>query len=138
VDGDGTRERPWLLKTRPAPRRTRCTGTRRPTRRRVTWSSDEARRFLECARQDDDPFYAAHVLVLVLGRRNGELLGLAWEGVDLDVARQGARASAYEDGVVGLHAAGAGHLRQRTSGAPAVNRRMEIYTRRRRRPHGRR
>ena len=54
-------------------------------RRRVTWSSDEARRFLESARHDDDPFYAAYVLVLVLGLRKGELLGLAWEDADLEV-----------------------------------------------------
>ena len=53
-------------------------------RRRATWSSEEARRFLESARRDGDPFYAAYVLVLVLGLRKGELLGLAWEDVDLD------------------------------------------------------
>jgi integrase len=53
-------------------------------RRKATWSSDEARRFLESARQDGDPFYAAYVLVLVLGLRKGELLGLAWEDVDFE------------------------------------------------------
>jgi integrase len=52
-------------------------------RRRASWSSDEARRFLESARQDSDPLYAAYVLVLVMGLRKGELLGLAWDGVDL-------------------------------------------------------
>jgi integrase len=53
-------------------------------RRRATWSSDEARRFLEPARHDGDPFYAAYVLVLVLGLRKGELLGPAREDVDFD------------------------------------------------------
>jgi integrase len=39
---------------------------------------------LESARQDEDPFYAAYVLVLVLGMRKGEVLGLVWDAVDLD------------------------------------------------------
>lgn len=47
------------------------------------WTVDEARRFLESARDDDDPLYAGYVLMLVLGLRRGELLGLAWEDVDL-------------------------------------------------------
>ena len=33
---------------------------------------------------DRDPYYAAYVLVLVLGLRKGELLGLAWDNVDLN------------------------------------------------------
>ena len=40
------------------------------------WTSDEARRFLESARADRDPLYAAYVLILVLGLRKGEVLGL--------------------------------------------------------------
>jgi integrase len=55
-------------------------------RRGQAWSTEEARRFLESARQDDDPFYAAYVLVLVLGLRKGEVLGLTWDAVDLDAA----------------------------------------------------
>ncbi|MEV3977946.1 hypothetical protein [Nonomuraea sp. NPDC049758] len=60
-------------------------------RQQVVWSVDEARRFLEHVH--DDPLYAAYVLVLVLGLRRGEVLGLAWDCVDLDaeelhVARQ--------------------------------------------------
>ena len=35
---------------------------------------------------DDDVLYPAYVLVLVLGLRKGELLGLTWELVDLDTA----------------------------------------------------
>ncbi len=55
-------------------------------RRSVTaWTSDEARRFLESARDDDDPWYAAYVLVLVLGLRKGEALGLSWSAVNLGV-----------------------------------------------------
>jgi len=53
-------------------------------RRLVPWTSDEARRFLESARSSSDPLYAAYVLVLVLGLRKGEVLGLAWGAVDFD------------------------------------------------------
>jgi integrase len=35
------------------------------------WSSEEARRFLESAKNDRDPLYAAYVLILVLGLRKG-------------------------------------------------------------------
>jgi integrase len=45
---------------------------------------EEVRQFLESARADHDPFYAAYVLILVLGLRRGEVLGLRWEDVDLD------------------------------------------------------
>jgi integrase len=58
----------------------------RRSRKPQSWSSEEARRFLESARTDDDPLYSAYVLVLVLGLRKGEVLGLAWEDVDLDAA----------------------------------------------------
>ena len=53
-------------------------------RKRKAWSSDEARRFLESARADADAFYAAYVLVLVLGLRKGELLGVTWDMIDWD------------------------------------------------------
>jgi integrase len=53
-------------------------------RRTVMWSVEESRRFLESARADGDPYYAGYVLMLVLGLRRGEVLGLAWEDVDLD------------------------------------------------------
>lgn len=54
-------------------------------RKIVPWSSEEARRFLESARSDGDPLYAAYVLVLVLGMRKGEVLGLTWDALDLEV-----------------------------------------------------
>jgi integrase len=55
-------------------------------RRGRAWTSDEARAFLESARADDDPLYAAYVLILVLGLRKGEVLGLTWDDVNLDAA----------------------------------------------------
>ena len=53
-------------------------------RKIVPWSSEEARRFLESARNDGDSFYAVFVLVLVLGLRKGEVLGLSWPAVDVE------------------------------------------------------
>jgi integrase len=53
-------------------------------KRSAVWSVDDARRFLESARDAGDAMYAAYVLLLVLGLRRGEVLGLAWEDVDLD------------------------------------------------------
>ena len=54
------------------------------TRKVRRWSVDEARRFLESARSTGDPYYVAYVLVLSLGLRRGEALGLAWEDLDVD------------------------------------------------------
>ena len=59
----------------------------KPRKRKVKpWTADEARRFLESAKRDRDPLYAAYVLILVLGLRKGEVIGLPWSGVDLDHA----------------------------------------------------
>lgn len=46
------------------------------------WTAVEAARFLESASTEHDPMYAAYVLLLVLGPRRGEALGLAWDDVD--------------------------------------------------------
>lgn len=66
-----------------------------PRRRRHggAWSVEEASQFLESARVDNDPLYAAYVLVLVLGLRKGEVLGIPWRAADftansLDVSWQ--------------------------------------------------
>ncbi len=40
-------------------------------RKIVPWSSEEARRFLESARADQDSMYAAYVLILVFGSAEG-------------------------------------------------------------------
>ena len=60
------------------------TAPKQRKRKVVPWSSEEARRFLESARADRDTMYAAYVLILVLGLRMGEVLGLRWEAVDLE------------------------------------------------------
>src|SRR5690606_39075180 len=48
------------------------------------WTLDEVHRFLASARADDDPLYAAYVLLLTLGLRKGELLALWWPDVNMD------------------------------------------------------
>ncbi|MFI6662060.1 tyrosine recombinase XerC [Streptomyces sp. NPDC050523] len=53
-------------------------------KKRHPWSVEEARRFLEAASAAHDPLYAAYVLILVIGFRRGEVLGLTWENVNLD------------------------------------------------------
>jgi integrase len=59
-------------------------GKTRNKRRHGVWNVDEARKFLEHLREVEEPLYAAYVLVLILGLRRGEVLGLTWDGVDLD------------------------------------------------------
>lgn len=57
----------------------------KPRRRKFRpWTPEQARTLLEAARQDDDPLYAAWVLILVLGLRRGEVLGLTWEDIDFE------------------------------------------------------
>ena len=58
----------------------------RKRRKRQTWTVDDARWFLESTWHAGEALYAAFVLVLVLGLRKGEVLGLAWDQVDLDDA----------------------------------------------------
>jgi integrase len=57
--------------------------TGRPKRQRMAWTSDEARAFLDCAAAADDPLAVAYVLILCLGLRKGEVLGLRWRDVNL-------------------------------------------------------
>jgi integrase len=57
---------------------------RKKLRRRNSWTVDEARRFLESSRKDHDPLYPLWVLIIVLGLRKGEALGLIWPEDDGD------------------------------------------------------
>src|SRR5829696_5235848 len=53
----------------------------------ASWCRGRARTlgdFSKSARSDSDPLYAAYVLVLVLGLRKDEVLGLAWEAVNFE------------------------------------------------------
>ena len=52
--------------------------------RHLWWSSDEASQFLASTREHDPRLYAAYVLILVLGLRRGEVLGLQWTSIDLE------------------------------------------------------
>jgi integrase len=57
----------------------------KPRRRRIKpWSVAEAGRFLADGLAREDPLFAAWVLVLCLGLRRGEVLGLTWKSVDFD------------------------------------------------------
>ncbi|MQA60530.1 MAG: tyrosine-type recombinase/integrase [Actinophytocola sp.] len=58
-----------------------------PTARRKKgkrWTTEQARRFLASAKVDNDPLYAAYVLVVVEGMRKGEALGLPYDAVDFE------------------------------------------------------
>ena len=49
---------------------------RKKNRRRNSWTVNEARKFLERSRNENDLLYPLWVLILVLGLRKGEALGL--------------------------------------------------------------
>ncbi|MGY6023773.1 site-specific integrase [Streptomyces spinosirectus] len=57
----------------------------KPRRRRIKpWSVVEAGRFLADSVAREDPLFAAWVLVLCLGLRRGEVLGLTWKSIDFE------------------------------------------------------
>ncbi|RSN59566.1 tyrosine-type recombinase/integrase [Actinomadura sp. WAC 06369] len=53
-----------------------------PTHKAKPWTADEARAFLDAAR--NEPLYPAFVLLMVYGLRRGEVLGLGWDDLDMD------------------------------------------------------
>ncbi|WP_405931791.1 tyrosine-type recombinase/integrase [Streptomyces sp. NBC_00827] len=57
----------------------------KPRRRRIKpWSAAEAGQFLADGLAREDPLFAAWVLVLCLGLRRGEVLGLTWKSIDAE------------------------------------------------------
>lgn len=57
----------------------------KPRRRRIRpWSVADAGQFLTDAAARDDHLFAAWVLVLTLGLRRGEVLGLTWKSIDFE------------------------------------------------------
>jgi integrase len=57
---------------------------RKKLQRRNSWTVDEARRFLESSRRDNDPLYALWVLILVMALRRGEAMGLVDDDNTID------------------------------------------------------
>ena len=57
---------------------------RKKLQRRNSWTVDEARRFLESSRDDNDPLYALWVLILVMALRRGEAMGLVDDDNTID------------------------------------------------------
>jgi integrase len=76
----------------------------RRKRQMQVWTPDELRRFLEIV--SDHPLFVAFFLAANTGMRRGEVLGLRWKDVDLEIARlsvlQGAISVAYELDVADL------------------------------------
>ncbi|MFJ4785879.1 tyrosine recombinase XerC [Streptomyces sp. NPDC088794] len=59
----------------------------KPRRRRIKpWSVVEASHFLADGLAREDPLIAAWVLVLCLGLRRGEVLGLTWKSIDFETS----------------------------------------------------
>jgi integrase len=58
---------------------------------RSVWTVEDARQFLESSRADGDSLHVAYVLMLVLGLRRGELLGLGWDEVSPSARQAGIR-----------------------------------------------
>lgn len=54
------------------------------TDKAAIWTVKQVRRLLESTHSDSDPMIAGYVLLLVLGLPREEVLGLAWEDIDLD------------------------------------------------------
>lgn len=76
--------------------------SRKKSRRRDSWTVDEARRFLESARRDKDPLYGLWVLILVQGLRRGEGLGLV-DDDDIIDEENGLLSLEWQLGRVGGH-----------------------------------
>lgn len=76
-----------------------------PSRRRnrPSWTAAQANTFLSSAREDDDPLYAAYVLILITNLHRGQVLGLTWPSIDLDRCELDASAQLQRVGRQLLH-----------------------------------
>ncbi|WP_100406225.1 site-specific integrase [Bacillus solitudinis] len=74
IDSDLLYKNPFRQLEIPKPRRQKMT----------TWTSEEMKRFITFAKQDN-PFYFIPLLIAMhTGMRRGEFLGLSWKDVDMD------------------------------------------------------
>jgi integrase len=90
----------------------------RPLRKEIKpLSREKARTLLEASKSD--PLYAFYVLAVTTGMRNGELLGLQWKDLDLDIETLEVRRTVF-NGVVSPPKTAAGNRTIRLTGLAVV------------------
>jgi integrase len=92
----------------------------RPRRREMrVWDEEQVRLFLAEARRSS-PFYALYLTAILTGMRQGELLGLRWEDVDLALGGASIRQTFYRIGGRQLFKAPKSASSRRTVALPPV------------------